>query len=218
MYWIAFGDVHESTAVIESIPGIREAEGIIITGDLTNRGMRPQAERMLGKMQAVNRTVFAQPGNMDTDEVTNYLDEQGVLMHRKVMELAPDLCLMGIGYSTPTPFGTPGEVDDDDIAQWLMEADADSDDYAHRILCIHEPPKDTVCDRISDGLHVGSQAVRDFIERARIDLVVTGHIHEGVGMEVIAGTPVINPGMVSGGGYVRIEFNGSAVSASLESV
>lgn len=217
MYWIAFGDVHESTAIIESIPGIGDAAGVIVTGDLTNRGQRPQAERVLKTLQALNPNIFAQPGNMDTDEVTRFLDEKGVLMHRKVKELAPDLCLMGIGYSTPTPFGTPGEVDESEIAQWLEEADAQSRKYAHRILCIHEPPKDCLCDRIGDGLHVGSEAVRRFIERAGVDLVVTGHIHEGVGTDRIGDTPVINPGMISGGGFVRIEFDGTTVSATLES-
>lgn len=218
MYWIAFGDVHESTTIIEAIPGIREADGIIITGDLTNRGQRQQAERVISAARAANPTLLAQPGNMDTTEVTQYLEEQGVLMHRQVTELAPGLALLAVGYSTPTPFGTPGEVEETEIAQWLQELDAASAHYERRILIIHEPPKDSACDHVGDGLHVGSQAVREFIEQTNLDLVVTGHIHESTGQDELGGTPVFNPGMVSGGGFVRIAFDGESVTATLESV
>ncbi len=37
MYWIAFGDIHESTVMLESIPELADAEAVIITGDITNR-------------------------------------------------------------------------------------------------------------------------------------------------------------------------------------
>lgn len=218
MYWIAFGDIHESTAVIDTIPDLNKAEGVIITGDLTNMGSDAQARKVIDAIERLNPVILAQPGNMDTDEVTRYLQNRNMLIHRKVHPLANGLCLLGIGYSTPTPFGTPGEVPEADIAAWLAELDRESADFPNRILAIHEPPKDSSCDRINDGLHVGSQAIRDFIEHARLDLVVTGHIHESAGSDIIGGTPVINPGMIAGGGYVRIDYNGETVTATLESI
>jgi hypothetical protein len=218
MYWIAFGDVHESTAAMADIPGIREAAGVIVTGDLTNCGGKTQAGRVLEAIRTLNPVIHAQPGNMDTQEVTRFLEESGVMLHRQVRELAPDLCLIGVGYSTPTPFNTPGEVPETDIAAWLDELDEASAGYSHRILAIHEPPGESALDVVGGGQHVGSAAVRSFIEKARLDLVITGHIHEAKGRDDIGGTPVFNPGMVAGGGFVRIEFADGKVAATLESV
>jgi hypothetical protein len=218
MHFIAFGDVHESTGLITAIPGLAEADGVIITGDITNRGSREAVDRVYTAVAAVNPRIFAQPGNMDTDTVQTFLAEQDADIHLRMRELAPGLGLMGVGLSTPTPFGTPGEVSEETIARWLDETHTLAAHFDHLICAIHEPPANTRLDMLGNGQHVGSPGVRAFIERVQPALVVTGHIHEATGTDVIGNTPVINPGMLAGGGYVRIDFNGQTVSAALESV
>lgn len=218
MYWIALGDIHESTSVLPLIPGLNKADGVIVTGDITNRGSREAARTVLNAVANENPTVLAQPGNMDTDTVQNYLDEQGISIHRDVRELAPGLGLMGVGLSAPTPFGTPGEVDEDTLCRWLDETHAKADGFAHLVAIIHEPPHGSGVDRITGGHHVGSPGVRAFIERVQPTLVITGHIHESRGVDRIGTTTVINPGMLAGGGYVRIEYRDGDVSAELMSV
>lgn len=218
MYWIAFGDVHESTSQVELIPGLAEADGVIITGDITNRGSRLSASHVIEKVAAMNPRVLAQPGNMDSESVQSYLSEYDLDIHLRVRELAPGLGLMGVGYSTPTPFGTPGEVSEETLVKWLDATYALAEDFDTLICVIHEPPHGTKVDMLGNGQHVGSQGVRAFIERAKPALVLTGHIHESSGMDMVGGTIVINPGMIAGGGYVRIEYGGGVLSAELLSV
>ena len=103
MYWIAFGDIHESTGRLEAVPGLAEADGVIVTGDLTNRGGREAGKRVLDAVARFNPRILAQPGNMDSDSVTAYLREQDMDIHLKARELAPGLGLMGVGLSTPHP-------------------------------------------------------------------------------------------------------------------
>lgn len=218
MYWIAFGDVHESTAMVDSIPGLSEAEGVIITGDITNRGSRDTASRVIEAVAKVNPRILAQPGNMDTETVQSFLSERDMDIHLRARELAPGLGLMGVGLSSPTPFGTPGEVPETTLVKWLDETHALAAGFETLICAIHEPPYGSKLDRLGGGQHVGSEGVRQFIERAQPALVLTGHIHESSGTDVIGGTTVINPGMLADGGYVRIKFNGGKLTAELKSV
>lgn len=218
MYWIAFGDVHESTGVLDSIPGLGEAEGVIITGDLTNRGSRESVDRVVGAVSEINPKILALPGNMDTDEVQGFLRDKDVDLHLKVRELTPGVGLMGVGFSTPTPFGTPSEVPDATIGKWLDETFAKAEGFDNLIVAVHEPPLNTKVDLLGNGQHVGSPSVRAFIERVQPAVVVTGHIHESCAVDMIGNTPVINPGMVAGGGFVRIEYHDGNISAELMSV
>jgi len=218
MHFIAFGDVHESTGLIAAIPDLAGAEAVIITGDITNRGSREAADRVYKAVAAVNPRILAQPGNMDTDTVQAYLVERDADIHLRVRELAPGLGLMGVGLSTPTPFGTPGEVPEETLVRWLDETHKLAAGFDHLVCVIHEPPLGTALDRLGNGQHVGSPGVRAFIERARPALAVTGHIHESTGTDTVGATTVINPGMLAGGGYVRIDYDGQAVTAELKGV
>ena len=216
MYWIAFGDIHESTDRLDAIPGLAGADGVIITGDLTNRGGREAGARVIDAVARINPRVLAQPGNMDTDGVSALLRDRDMDIHLRVRELAPGLGLMGVGLSTPTPFGTPGEISESTLVRWLDETHALADGFDQLICAIHEPPHGVTVDRLSNGQHVGSPGVRAFLERVRPALAITGHIHESAGTDHVGDTPVINPGMLAHGGFVRIDFNEGKLTASLE--
>ncbi|NOT35054.1 MAG: metallophosphoesterase [Candidatus Eisenbacteria bacterium] len=67
------------------------------------------------------------------------------------------------------------------------------------ILVTHSPPHGTACDRIATREHVGSRAVRSFVSRHPVPLVLSGHIHEsprvsGAWWDRIDRTVVVNPG------------------------
>lgn len=218
MYWIAFGDIHESTGVLGSIPGLGRADGVILTGDLTNRGSRESADRVIDAVAAINPRILALPGNMDTDAVEARLRERGMDLHLRVRELAPGLGLMGVGYSTPTPFGTPGEVPEATLVGWLDATHALASSFDTLVVAVHEPPHGSKADMLGNGEHVGSPGVRAFIERVRPALVLTGHIHESRAVDRVGESLVINPGMLAGGGFVRIEYRDNALSAELMSV
>lgn len=227
MYWIAVGDVHESAGMLGAIPGIREAEGLILAGDLTNRGREPQALRVLESALGANPQVLAQVGNMDHAEVDALLTRRGLNIHRQARLLAPGLVLMGVGWSTPTPFGTPSEVGEDELAAWINDTHRQALDLAASALAacapsllavIHTPPLHTCLDRTSGGRHVGSPGVRAFIEAAQPEVVICGHIHEAAGEERIGRSHILNPGLLAEGGYVRLSLQDGLLSASLERV
>lgn len=221
MYWIAVGDIHESTDRLASLPGAARAAGILITGDLTNRGGPEQAGRVLAAAQAVNPSVLAQVGNMDLPQVDQHLTALGLNMHRQVRWLAPGLALMGVGFSTPTPFGTPCEAPEDQMAAWLAETHAKAlalpgiKPGDALLAVIHTPPKNTALDRLPGGMSVGSPAVREFLLSAQPDVCICGHIHEAAGEERLGRTHVLNPGLLADGGFVRLDFENGRLTARL---
>ena len=52
---------------------------------------------------------------------------------------------------------------------------------------------------------MGSKAVRAFIEQRQPLICFTGHIHEGVGVDQIGKTNIINPSSLSEGNYAYAE-------------
>jgi Icc-related predicted phosphoesterase len=67
------------------------------------------------------------------------------------------------------------------------------------VAVIHCPPYETRCDVLFDGRHIGSKALRHWIERRQPLLTLHGHIHEspkmsGAFFDRLGVTTVINPG------------------------
>lgn len=216
--WIAIGDIHEKTANLAKIPELADASGIIVTGDLTNCGDSGKARQIIDILEQTGLPVLAQIGNMDLAEVNDWLEKSGQNIHRHCRELAPGLAIFGIGGSNITPMQTPSEFSEDAYQGWLEELWSEAGKYPHKILISHTPPKDTICDDIGGGVHVGSTAVREFIEKNQPDICLCGHIHEGRGMDRIGKTLVINPGMLADGGYVILRYAQGQLAAELAQV
>lgn len=213
--WIAVGDIHDEPACFHKIPELSQADGIIVTGDLTITGGVKQAELVMEALTSYNIPVWAQIGNMDRPEVDIWLTEKGCNLHTKIQEITPDTALFGVGASTFTPFGTPSEFPESAFATWLENSWRHARRYPHTILVSHNPPKDTACDVIPDNIHVGSTAVREFLEEAQPDICLCGHIHEARAVDRVGRTVVVNPGALTAGGYVLVRCNAGRLSAEL---
>ena len=74
-FWIAIGDIHDDISQIGKIPGIMEAQAVLISGDITNYGSRALAEGLLGQVERFNAKILAQIGNMDTPAVEDFLEQ-----------------------------------------------------------------------------------------------------------------------------------------------
>ncbi|EPR41415.1 Calcineurin-like phosphoesterase superfamily domain containing protein [Desulfovibrio sp. X2] len=209
--YVGFGDVHGQTANAARIPGIAEAAGVIVSGDLSNLGGKAEAEAVLAAVRAANPTVYAQIGNMDRAAADEALSAAGANIHRKAVELPGGAWLMGAGWSTTTPFGTPSEIDDATLGAWLEETWAKVGDPSRLILVCHTPPLDTAVDVVGSGAHVGSAAVRDFILRREPAVCLTGHIHESAAEDSLGRTRVVNPGMLADGGYALIRVRPESI-------
>lgn len=214
--WIAVGDIHDDTSRLAEIPELDNADGIIVSGDLTLAGGTKQAERVMDAFSVYGKPIFAQIGNMDRGEITDWLAEKGWNIHRDIRTLAPDLAIIGVGGSTFTPFGTPSEFPESHFATWLEELWPKAKKFNKVILVSHNPPKDTLCDTLPDGAHVGSTAVREFIEESQPDICICGHIHEARAIDRVGRTIVVNPGTLASGAYVVIRSNNGKLSAELQ--
>jgi Icc-related predicted phosphoesterase len=111
-------------------------------------------------------------------------------------------------YSYRCVMGTPrGFVVIDDFRSYLDSLPSLAQDLRripvndplHTVAVIHAPPFNTHCDVLFDGRHIGSKAVRSWIEKNQPCLALHGHIHEspqlsGTFFDRIGATTIINPG------------------------
>jgi Icc-related predicted phosphoesterase len=93
-----------------------------------------------------------------------------------------------------------------------LDALAQASDPAATIYVLHSPPRDTACDVISTRQHVGSRAIRAFVETRQPRLVLSGHIHEsprvsGAWRDTVGRTPVVNPGQFGGPKLAGVWFD-----------
>ncbi len=215
IFWIGFGDIHENTSRLDHIPQLNKAEGLLVAGDLTNMGTRQVAEAVLEDIGRHNPRVYAQIGNMDPPAVDALLTERGINAHCRAIDLGHGVCLIGLGCSSPTPFNTPSEATEAQLADWLADTYASVAGYKHLILMSHTPPHGTTTDRIGAGTAVGSPAVRAFIEDRQPDVCLTGHIHESKSQDRIGRTRIVNPGLFADGGYAVIRLRHGTLSIAL---
>ena len=152
---------------------------------------------------------------MDRAEITDYLEEKGWNIHAKGKQLAENIGIMGVGYSTPTPFRTPSEVPDAMLGQWLGIAYEQIKHLPKLILVAHDPPFGSKTAELPSGENVGNKSVLEFIQRVQPDICLTGHIHEATTEDFIGQTKVLNPGMLCMGGYVVIRLINDKLKADL---
>jgi len=167
-----------------------EADYYFADGDLANWGrgldqlgpiMQPRAPRM-----------YVLPGNHESEaDIARLCGEYGFHnFHGQSIRIG-QFHVAGLGYSNPTPFDTPGEYTEDELARRL-EPFAALDPL---ILICHAPPKNTELDRAGEGKHFGSTAIRDFIDRHQPRYFYCGHIHEAAGQtEMLGRTQAANVG------------------------
>jgi len=211
---IAFGDIHMDTGKVADIPAIDSADYLIITGDITNYGSDLDAEAVLNRLAAINSSVLAVAGNLDQPEVADYLENIGVSLHGRGI-IAEGLGIMGLGGSNYTPFNTPYEFSEKEIDNLLASGFSQIKSADNFILVSHPPPVQTNTDRLVNGRHVGSSAVRKFLEDKQPPLCITGHIHESRGQDYIGKTLVLNPGMLKQGGYIEVLYEQGEITAAL---
>jgi uncharacterized protein len=186
---LIFSDIHNDTRALERLVTM-DADAYFCAGDLVNwgRGLEKIAPLLVPKAARM----YVLPGNHESErDIAEFCARHGfVSFHGGTAEIG-GLRFAGLGYSTPTPFDTPGEY-----AELEMAARLDAfADYKPQVLICHAPPANTALDRIKEGLHAGSSAVRDFIEKHQPAHFFCGHIHEAEGVAIQMGaTRAMNVG------------------------
>mgnify|MGYP003305331813 CR=1 FL=1 len=125
-------------------------------------------------------------------------------MHGKSATIG-DYYIAGLGGSNITIFGTPFELEEEEIDGMLRPISKPG-----MILMTHAPSYD-ILDHIPNGMSVGSPAIAKIAAEFKPVLALSGHIHEDVGAIRKDGTLYVNPGPAKDGycAFVTVE-NGVA--------
>lgn len=213
---VVLSDVHEDVEGIEAVaPALAAADLALLAGDLTHNGGRDAVRRVVDVVRRHARAVLAVHGNCDRAEAAEWLAGEGLSLHRRAVRMG-DLALFGVGGSPPTPMRTPTEYAEEEVAAFLREAAAQCAGAPWRLAVVHASPRDTPLDRMFLGLHVGSRAVREFLDAAQPDASVSGHIHESPAMARLGRTLCVNPGGFLGHWrYAELRLGASGFEACL---
>jgi Icc-related predicted phosphoesterase len=213
MQIIAFGDIHEYLHPLDGLAAkLQQADLVVVSGDITRWRGPETAANVLDAIKQYNPNLLAQIGNTDAWETDQYLEQLGINLHGRGHRFG-NIGIFGVGGSNPTPFYTPSEFSEEELATYLQTGHDMVQDAPYKILVAHCPPYQTAIDRLHSGYHVGSTSVRQFIERHQPDICISGHIHESPGEDRIGNTLLLNPGMLAQGGYITVTGKSDAISA-----
>lgn len=178
------------------------------------------------KLAGSNLKCYVTGGNDDPKEVVDTLNREAterVIACEETLITLNDQghTMVSLGYSNPTPWKTPREIGESELAQHITAAFQGMENCEKVVFNMHVPPVDSTLDTcprldtstdpptvITSGgepvlFGAGSPAVRDAIERYQPLLSLHGHIHESRNVTKIGRTTAVNPGSEYGEGVLR---------------
>jgi Icc-related predicted phosphoesterase len=221
-------DVHGDGKIYEMVLDrgkSREIEAIVIGGDIAPTGfsnsyMAAQREflerhlipRFRKFRDGCKKDIYIMMGNDDfaaNMDVLVKAEREGIirLLHNNLSRIS-NFNIIGYSFVNPIPFllkdweKEEGEIEKD------LEKLKKLAEPKKTIYVFHAPPFGTSLDILHSGVHAGSIAIREFIEKEQPFLTLHGHIHEsfeisGRFFEKIGETVAVNPG---GRGMVIIDL------------
>src|SRR5712664_4226942 len=162
------------------------------------------------RLRAAGIPALMMPGNDDEPEVKQILAQGDWITDAedKLVDL-DGYQVISFGWATTTPWHSPREVTEPELAERLTALAAKLDPDQPAIFNFHDPPARSGLDmaykmtgdmkvEMAGGqamlAPVGSTAVRDLIERVQPVLSLHGHIHESRASRKIGRTLAVNPG------------------------
>ena len=183
------------------------------------------------RLAGAGTRMYVTGGNDDEPAMLEVLERHDgpnvVACEDRVVELDDEHTMVTVGLSTVTPWDTPREASEEDIAAAIDRSAEQVPDVGRCVFNLHCPPKDTPIDTclklerrpgelprpIRDGGRFlttggGSVAVREAIGRYQPAVALHGHIHESMGRFRLGRTQCFNPGSE----YVQGTLNGWIVA------
>ncbi len=178
---------------------------------------------------------YMSPGNDDYFEIDEVLSSGKSVTNPEgeVVEIDGQHEMITLGYTNPTPWHSPREVDEGVLQKKIDGMAERVREMKSAVFNLHVPPIGTPIDqapKLDDNLKpvvsggevvmasAGSSAVRDSIEKYQPLVGLHGHIHESRGMVRIGRTMCFNPGSEYASGILKgvlCELDGDAVRSYL---
>jgi len=182
--------------------------------------LRSWIELAQERLKGTRVKCYISPGNDDKFEIDTLLADSGVLVNpeNRVVQLEGGFEMITLGYSNPTPWKSPREVNEERLGKMIESLASQVKRMETAVFNLHVPPINTELDRapavsqdfeyVKEGLgikfiHVGSSAVRRSIEEHAPLLGLHGHIHESKGFIRLGRTLCLNPGSEYADGILR---------------
>ena len=179
-----------------------------------------------GKLAGTNLKCYITGGNDDATELVDTLNQEAgervIACEEKLVTLNEEgHSMISLGYSNPTPWKTPREIEESEMAKRIEAAFQAVQSCEKLVFNMHVPPVDSTLDTcpqldtstdpptmITSGgepvmFGAGSKAVREAIEHYQPLLSLHGHIHESRNVTRIGRTTAVNPGSEYGEGVLR---------------
>ena len=210
---LILSDLHAHNDVLEKMDDVfAKSDAVLFAGDFAACFKPETGKEALLQLCKKHDTIFAVLGNCDNEDFLEDLEEQDVCVE-KTLVYHEGLAIAGAGGGTYFTGKTEFEREEQDIiadfniVKNCVEEIGDKSLWKNLILICHNPPKGKTVDAVNENLHAGSELFAKYIEENQPLAVVCGHIHEGVGMEKIGETLVINPGILGeAGSYAQMEI------------
>jgi Icc-related predicted phosphoesterase len=206
----------ELQAIAEERDGARDRafKQAVVAG--MERWMKLADERLSG----TGIRCYVTPGNDDFWEVDDVIRgaESVEYVEGRRVRLDERHEMITTGYSNFTPWKTEREVSEEELASRIAGMWNSVEDPGNALAVIHVPPVDTNLDVApalgadlnlqaeAGGLrmtHVGSTAVRSWIDEQQPLLGLFGHVHESKAAEKLGRTLCVNPGSQYTGGVLE---------------
>lgn len=208
MKFLVITDLHGNLSVLDKMDKqFAEADAVLFAGDFAECFKTETGLPALEKLCKKHDTIFSVIGNCDEPSFLDETEAKDISVQGS-MVFHEGLVFAGSGGGTKFTGDTPNERTEEELVGDLsILTKEENQTWDNLILIMHNPPKDTKCDMIPNGMHVGSQMLREFIEQTKPLAVITGHIHEGIGIDKIGDTVVINAGPLTDGNYAWLDVS-----------
>jgi Icc-related predicted phosphoesterase len=200
---LALTDIHGAYAVAEEIIRNEPADVVVIGGDLTTVGAVKDVETALAMFSQSAARLLCVSGNMDLPQHDRLYEARGIGLNERGISLG-DVGFYGVSGAPVSRLHTPYEITEEEIARRIPKGYEMVRDRSRKVFVPHAPPYGTNVDIIHVGIHVGSMAVREWIEETQPDVVICGHIHEARGRDHIDKSEIVNCGSAADGYYAII--------------
>ena len=212
MKFLILSDIHGELDNLDKLDSrFNEADAVLFGGDFAKFEHEETGKPVLEKLLKKHENIFAVLGNCDNPDFLEEIESADVSVEGS-LAFHEGIAVCGSGGGTKFTGTTPFEREEDEILSDYAVVDNSSAEcgdengkWSNLVLIMHNPPKETECDKLPNGIHVGSEKLREYIQKRTPFLVVTGHIHESAGISKLGNTTVINPGSLAEGKYGWVE-------------